>query len=383
MNSRGFGFITYNDPKYAIEFMKKDHYYDGNKLDCKLSLDHKEYIKTCLKNIRYPKKIFVDKIPKDATKESLKEIFSQFGEVEEVIVIYKPKRPLDFGYINFFETESALAAKNKGKVECPGGSHIDIKLSRPKFSKKMLTHVPQKMKAYIKGVQKGHFEYSPADFAKIEDQVIKNLTEKAVHDKSKGHHTLKYDHSFDYSSGNSEGKVQTKHTMSDCKKGGYSAQKQHGNLMRNPNMVDHQNFANDSTNLLKNNLFSTNYYSKNTDTRHEYNQMMQAEQKPQNGNFSHNFNGVNKSGFMDPSMQAQKFTHDQYGDQNSGQNVRLIPVYEEQRQAYNNYGGYPPNSYTQGQSGYKPMHQMYPNQGHMYMHPQKNGGNFNQGKFFF
>jgi len=47
--SRGFGFATFETEEQAIKFVEVDHFYQGDKLECKLSLKHEEYINANLK----------------------------------------------------------------------------------------------------------------------------------------------------------------------------------------------------------------------------------------------------------------------------------------------------------------------------------------------
>jgi len=86
-------------------------------------------------------------------------------------MVVKEKRAVDFAYVNYFETPSALRAA-KNKTLFLNAIALEIKLSRPKFSKKMLMNVPTKLKSYIKQVQKGLIEYCPFEFAKIEDEMV-------------------------------------------------------------------------------------------------------------------------------------------------------------------------------------------------------------------
>ena len=86
--------MVFDTLKEAQDFANQIHVYDNKVLDCKVSLQHQDYITTSLNNIREPKKIFVDKIPKKVNKKDLENTFGVYGEIEEIIVIEKEKRSI-------------------------------------------------------------------------------------------------------------------------------------------------------------------------------------------------------------------------------------------------------------------------------------------------
>ena len=130
----------------AFKWMNRDHYFQGEKLECKLSLDHDAYIISSLQNVRSPKKLFVDNIPKNVIRDDLKKCFEQFGQIDEVVIIQKDKRGSDLAYVNFCETDDAMRCANMKKLQYEDNVIFDIQLAKPKFSKKMLMNVPSKMK---------------------------------------------------------------------------------------------------------------------------------------------------------------------------------------------------------------------------------------------
>ena len=136
--SRGFVFITFATYKEAKLFVSRDHIFDGKVLDCKISLDHEEFITASLNNIRAPKKIFVDKIPKRFKKRDLEKLFGVYGEIEEVILIEKDERKINFGYVTYYKAEAAKKCVSQRIFDVGEDLKMSAIFARPKFSKKML-----------------------------------------------------------------------------------------------------------------------------------------------------------------------------------------------------------------------------------------------------
>jgi hypothetical protein len=158
--------------KEARDFANQRHVYDDKVLDCKVSLHHQDYITTSLNNIREPKKIFVDKIPKNVAKIYLEKTFGVYGEIEEIILIEKEKRNINFAYITYFDTESAQKCVTAPEPKICAGTRLTVVFARPKFSKKMLLEIPPLLKECIRQIQKGLKEYDPKDFVNLRVEVM-------------------------------------------------------------------------------------------------------------------------------------------------------------------------------------------------------------------
>lgn len=170
---RGFAFITFETMKEAQDFLKKEHRYEGKLLDCKMSLEHNDYISSSLINLREPKKVFVDDVPNIYSKQHLLEVFKSFGKVKELITIDKFKKDLCFVYVKFVEFESAKKAISQGTIEIDKDHVHQVRYAKPKFSKKILDKVPEEIRGYIREIQRNERDYDPDDFSKIEDAVLK------------------------------------------------------------------------------------------------------------------------------------------------------------------------------------------------------------------
>ncbi|KAL0269120.1 UNVERIFIED_CONTAM: hypothetical protein PYX00_006955 [Menopon gallinae] len=121
--SRGFGFITFEEPSSVENVLKVPvHTLDGKKIDPKHATP-----KGRGKANGKTKKIFVGGVSQDTSSDEVKAYFSQFGKVEEAVMLMdqQTKRHRGFGFVTF-ESEDTVDRvceihfhniKNK-KVEC-------------------------------------------------------------------------------------------------------------------------------------------------------------------------------------------------------------------------------------------------------------------------
>jgi RNA recognition motif-containing protein len=80
------------------------------------------------------KKLYVGNLPWSMTNESLKELFSQFGEVVEAVVISDRMsgRSKGFGFVTFATEEAAQAAVDGMHEKDVEGRKIIVNVARPK-----------------------------------------------------------------------------------------------------------------------------------------------------------------------------------------------------------------------------------------------------------
>ncbi|XP_046981263.1 RNA-binding protein Musashi homolog 2 isoform X1 [Schistocerca americana] len=121
--SRGFGFITFEDPQTVEKVLKVPiHTLDGKKIDPKHATP-----KNRGKVTNRTKKIFVGGVSQDTSSDEVKAYFNQFGKVEETVMLMdqQTKRHRGFGFVTFEDEDTVdrvceihfHTIKNK-KVEC-------------------------------------------------------------------------------------------------------------------------------------------------------------------------------------------------------------------------------------------------------------------------
>ncbi|KAJ5718040.1 hypothetical protein N7488_003686 [Penicillium malachiteum] len=122
--SRGFGFLTFRDPKTVNTVMVKEHYLDGKIIDPKRAIPRDEQEKTS--------KIFVGGVSQDATEQDFKHFFMQFGRVvDATLMIDKDTgRPRGFGFVTF-DSETAVENALSRPLEILGKT-IEVKKAQPR-----------------------------------------------------------------------------------------------------------------------------------------------------------------------------------------------------------------------------------------------------------
>lgn len=122
--SRGFGFLTFRDPKTVNTVMVKEHYLDGKIIDPKRAIPRDEQEKTS--------KIFVGGVSQEANEQDFKQFFMQFGRViDATLMIDKDTgRPRGFGFVTF-DSEAAVEAALSRPLEILG-KPIEVKKAQPR-----------------------------------------------------------------------------------------------------------------------------------------------------------------------------------------------------------------------------------------------------------
>ncbi|KAJ5322184.1 uncharacterized protein N7506_011314 [Penicillium brevicompactum] len=122
--SRGFGFLTFRDPKTVNTVMVKEHYLDGKIIDPKRAIPRDEQEKTS--------KIFVGGVSQEATEQDFKQFFMQFGRVvDATLMIDKDTgRPRGFGFVTF-DSEAAVEKTLARPLDILG-KPIEVKKALPR-----------------------------------------------------------------------------------------------------------------------------------------------------------------------------------------------------------------------------------------------------------
>ncbi|KAJ6260570.1 hypothetical protein Dda_4796 [Drechslerella dactyloides] len=123
--SRGFGFLTFKDPKTVNIVMVKEHYLDGKIIDPKRAIPRDEQERTS--------KIFVGGVSQDATEQDFREYFMQFGRViDSTLMIDKETgRPRGFGFVTF-DNEAAVDAALAHEDLRIHDKPIEVKKAQPR-----------------------------------------------------------------------------------------------------------------------------------------------------------------------------------------------------------------------------------------------------------
>ncbi|KAJ3727791.1 hypothetical protein C8R42DRAFT_572948, partial [Lentinula raphanica] len=106
--SRGFAFLTFEDPNAVATVTSRDHFLDGKAIDPKRAIPREEH----LRNTRF----FVGGLAPTTTSESMKEFFTTYGKVVDATVMLDREtgRSKGFGFVTFEDANNAeqLIGKN-------------------------------------------------------------------------------------------------------------------------------------------------------------------------------------------------------------------------------------------------------------------------------
>eukprot|EP01026_Neomeris_dumetosa_P057575 TRINITY_DN53031_c0_g2_i2.p3 TRINITY_DN53031_c0_g2~~TRINITY_DN53031_c0_g2_i2.p3 ORF type:complete len:344 (+),score=79.04 TRINITY_DN53031_c0_g2_i2:53-1033(+) len=127
MESRGFGFITFEDPKCAQAFLEyAEHRLAGKPVEAKAALPkHKGG------NVGLTKKMFVGGLPKELTDEEFSNYFGTFGQMDDCAIVRDPSgTSRGFGFITYqdeISVEKCLVQKHAFY-----GRLVDVKRAVPR-----------------------------------------------------------------------------------------------------------------------------------------------------------------------------------------------------------------------------------------------------------
>ncbi|KAK5137124.1 hypothetical protein LTR08_000629 [Meristemomyces frigidus] len=141
--SRGFGFLTFRDPKVVNTVMVKEHTLDGKlvrtglphalaahkanihkQIDPKRAIPRDEQERTA--------KIFVGGVSQDASQEQFSDFFKHFGNVLDATLMMDKEtgRPRGFGFVTF-DSEAAVDRTLEGPLSICGKA-IEVKRAQPR-----------------------------------------------------------------------------------------------------------------------------------------------------------------------------------------------------------------------------------------------------------
>ena len=160
---RGFAFILFDEKAEAEQFIEREHRMGKKILDCKIAKNHDDYINECLEELVNPKKVFAQNIPKSRTKNDLHQIFSEFGQVNDVIIITKKEQVHNNAFIAFDNFENSKSCVDKKIINIESDLGIEVVYARPKFSSLMLYKIDHQLKDYLENIKKHVNPYDPEE----------------------------------------------------------------------------------------------------------------------------------------------------------------------------------------------------------------------------
>ncbi|CAH3155642.1 unnamed protein product, partial [Pocillopora meandrina] len=128
--SRGFGFVTFEDPTAVDAVLKAcPHELDHKKIDPKVAVPKRPQPKLVTKT----KKIFVGGVSASTTEEDLTNFFKQYGEVAESKLMFDKvtHRHRGFGFVTF-ETEDAAESACEEQFHLINDKKTEVKKAQPR-----------------------------------------------------------------------------------------------------------------------------------------------------------------------------------------------------------------------------------------------------------
>lgn len=127
LQSRGFGFITFEDSSDADKVINKTLKILGKEIECKDALSKDD--SNARVNNEKLRKIFIGGLPQEATEKDLEDYFHQYGEIRTTRIIYKQdsKASRGFGFIIFKDRMSAQAVIDRREDHYIKGKWVDCK----------------------------------------------------------------------------------------------------------------------------------------------------------------------------------------------------------------------------------------------------------------
>ncbi|CAH0004793.1 unnamed protein product [Clonostachys byssicola] len=145
--SRGFGFLTFKDPKTVNIVMVKEHFLDNKIIDPKRAIPRDEQEKTS--------KIFVGGVSQETTDQEFRDYFAQFGRVVDATLMMDKDtgRPRGFGFVTF-ESEAGVDACINVPLEIHG-KPIEVKKAQPRGNMREEEEASKRMKFQRGNEQQG------------------------------------------------------------------------------------------------------------------------------------------------------------------------------------------------------------------------------------
>ncbi|KNC85491.1 hypothetical protein SARC_02328 [Sphaeroforma arctica JP610] len=132
--SRGFGFLTFADPKSVEKVMGAGpHTIDERTIDPKPAVPQRAIRRDSERPLIKTMKIFVGGLSPETTEESLTTFFGKFGKVDDVVIMKDKftQRLRGFGFVSFTEASVVDTVVQKQYYEVDG-KEIEVKKAEPR-----------------------------------------------------------------------------------------------------------------------------------------------------------------------------------------------------------------------------------------------------------
>jgi RNA recognition motif-containing protein len=133
--SRGFGFVTFEDPSSAEKVLAEQALsLDGRRLEIKAAVPRGLVGTIEAERLARPKKIFVAGLSDSVTEGELRDHFAQYGRVVEA-TIQKDRQSGEsrgFGFVTFDSGDPVEKVLVKGSQKLGDKCVVDVKIARPK-----------------------------------------------------------------------------------------------------------------------------------------------------------------------------------------------------------------------------------------------------------
>lgn len=171
---RGFVYVKFKFVWEAEQFINKEYVFQRKLLNCRISMQYYQFINESIENLRNPKKVFADRIPKHWCKKEVEKFFGNYGEIDYISLVDKDHKTVNFAYVTFIKTQSARDCVKSKLIKLKDKRKIKVEYSNPKFSANMLNKIHPILRRYIESVQNQSKNYDPNDFIYLQDIVLAN-----------------------------------------------------------------------------------------------------------------------------------------------------------------------------------------------------------------
>jgi len=133
--SRGFGFVTFEDPASAEKALSESSLtLDGRRLELKAAVPRGLVGTIETERALKPKKIFVAGLTENVTEADLRDHFSQYGRIAEAVIQKDRQSGVSrgFGFVTFDDGDAVDRVLIKGSQRLGDKCLIDVKIARPK-----------------------------------------------------------------------------------------------------------------------------------------------------------------------------------------------------------------------------------------------------------